>query len=198
MMNVKEYIRKILLLLILIIGLCSNKYACAKSNQDASYNAHYVVIYSFITESTSELSNTEIDWITRAIIYHAVSNNVQPLLVTALIKQESNFRHDAVSRAGAVGLTQIMPTTANGLGINQYDAWENIEGGVRYFSDQLKRFSYAGNYCWAYALAAYNAGPGAVQNYGGIPPYDETINYVQNVICLYADLVHKYEAYSNL
>ena len=105
----------------------------------------------------------------------AATYGVDVRLLELIAKKESNFRSDAVSHAGAMGIMQLMPATAEGLGVeNPFDARENIMGGAKYIADKLAMYS--GNV--SLALAAYNAGSGNVAKYGGVPPFAETQNYV--------------------
>lgn len=127
------------------------------------------------------------DQIDKLVSANATTFNVDPNLIKAIIANESGFNANATSNVGAQGLMQLMPGTASGLGVsNAYDPAQNVWGGSKYIKGLLDRFG--GD--MTRAVAAYNAGPGAVEKYGGVPPYAETQNYVQNVLSSY----EKYKA----
>ncbi|MCB1340784.1 MAG: lytic transglycosylase domain-containing protein [Pseudooceanicola sp.] len=95
-------------------------------------------------------------------------------LFARLVQQESGWNPNALSHKGAMGLAQLMPDTARSLGVDPADPYQNLEGGARYLAMQFREFG-----SWKLALAAYNAGPDAVKKYNGVPPYNETTNYVR-------------------
>ena len=121
------------------------------------------------------------EYLQRIITYYSDYYQVDPLLVSLIMEQESGYDPFALSSAGAMGLMQLMPDTAWMLGVEDpWDPEENVEGGVRYFAQQMDRFGRLD-----LALAAYNAGPGAVEQWGGLPPYPETVEYVSNILGRY-------------
>ena len=125
---------------------------------------------------TSNAPKTEVDGIIKK---YAKENNIDENLVKAVVKAESNFNSNAKSPVGAIGLMQLMPSTAKGLGVNNpLDPEQNIAGGTKYLKNLLNNFDGRIDL----ALAAYNAGSGAVKKYGGVPPYNETQNYVKRVL----------------
>lgn len=104
-------------------------------------------------------------------------HNIPEDLFLRLVRAESNFHPAARSSKGAIGLAQLMPGTARVLGVNPHDPHENLDGGARYLRQQYLKFG-----DWRLALAAYNAGPKAVERYRGVPPYRETQNYVKAIL----------------
>lgn len=113
----------------------------------------------------------------------ALRAGVDPALLASLVWAESGFRPDARSHAGAIGLSQLMPATAAGLGVDPHDPQQNLEGGARFLAEQLRRFGRP-----ELALAAYNAGPARVEAAGGIPAITETQTYVPRVMGYYQQL----------
>lgn len=111
----------------------------------------------------------------------SAKHQVDPDLVRAVMRVESGGNPNAVSSAGAIGLMQLMPNTARGLGVDPHDPLRNLEGGVRYLAQLYDK--YDGD--TVKTLAAYNAGSGRVDSYGGVPPFPETQRYVKNVLALY-------------
>jgi soluble lytic murein transglycosylase-like protein len=115
--------------------------------------------------------------VAEAIAQAAARHAVPSSLVEAVAWQESRFNQAAVSQKGAKGVMQLMPGTASALGVDPDDLRDNVDGGVAYLAQQMRRFGDL-----SLALAAYNAGPEAVVRFGGIPPYAETRNYVRAIL----------------
>jgi soluble lytic murein transglycosylase-like protein len=144
---------------------------------------------AFIKQINPRLGNAEASRIAQGIVGFSLKYGVDPRLIMAIVMVESGFNPNATSRVGAMGLGQLMPGTADGLGVrNAYDSVENIYGMVklvRTHLDDYRRRTDDEYEAIALALAAYNAGAGAVRRHGGVPPYRETQNYVRKVIGLY-------------
>jgi soluble lytic murein transglycosylase-like protein len=150
-----------------------SRYYGRESTQSA--NARIVAANS----AGHQFSQEEID---ASIAMAAARHNVDPNLVRAVIKVESNFNSNAVSRKGAIGLMQLMPSTARSLKVqNPFDPAQNIDGGVRHLKQLLDNYNGDVNL----TLAAYNAGSGAVARSAGVPRYAETQNYVRRITNLY-------------
>ena len=154
------------------------KFGDLLTNPSTRVNAN---IYTVQAGSGTEKITTK-EQIKNLVSRVARKHGVDEKLVNAVIKQESGFNPNAKSRVGALGLMQLMPATAKGLGVtNPLDPEENVEGGVKYLKSMLNKYN--GNIILA--LAAYNAGPGAVDKYDGVPPYKETQNYVRSILATY-------------
>lgn len=136
------------------------------------------------------LSETQTEWVARAILYAARAYHLDPILLGAVILVESGFNHGAVSHAGAIGFGQLMPGTARGLGVNPHHPLQNILGSARLLRGHLNAFSRWPDPLTA-ALAAYNAGGAAVVRHKGVPPYNETTRYVASVLSVYLRLSAK-------
>ena len=166
-----------------IILLQSNK-----ERQNSKTGEYYGFIFDWIKMYNPHYSETKINTITKAIISSSKKYNLDPRLILALLTVESAMDTGAVSSSGALGLGQLMPLTAQDLGVNAYDPEENIEGCAKYLSSMLK--TQTGDKI-ALGLACYNAGPGNVRRYGGIPPFSETKNYVLFIKFLYNDICNQ-------
>lgn len=138
--------------------------------------------YSGITNNNRSTTITSRARINELIDEYSQKYGLDSDFVKAVVKQESGFNEKATSKCGAMGLMQLMPGTAKALNVaDPYNARDNIEGGVKYLKGLMDRFD--GD--MKLALAAYNAGPNAVKKYNGIPPYNETQNYVRNIMSMY-------------
>lgn len=135
------------------------------------------VIVTTILEFNGDISVQAADRLGQMIETTADEYGVDPYLVTALVSQESAFYQSAMSPVGAMGLGQLMPETAAELGVNPKSSRENLDGCVRYLAQNLDAWSGSEDPI-ALALASYNAGAGNVEHYGGVPPFEETQNYV--------------------
>lgn len=146
---------------------------------------YYVKVVLYYNKT---LTDQEATYIAYHVLEKSYAFGVDARLIMGLISVESRFKPKAVSRAGARGLGQLMPGTAKYLGVgNSFDLEQNIYGTVKYIREQLDKFK-----SWDrpldFALAAYNAGPGAVERHKGIPPYRETVNYVKKVRSIFDHL----------
>jgi Soluble lytic murein transglycosylase and related regulatory proteins (some contain LysM/invasin domains) len=154
----------------------ANNFAATLSQANNQQSA----MVSNVTTSNYPISTNGGD-ITKMIHVAAAKYGVDPKLAMAVAETESGLSQDAVSPVGAVGVMQLMPETARSLGVhNINDPRENIDGGVHYLKQMLTTFG--GDV--TKAVAAYNAGPQAVKNYNGVPPYSETRDYVAKVLSL--------------
>ncbi len=154
-------------------------------------------IYTVIADDVASYNGNaeQVDWITNAICYASAQYQVDPLLITAVMETESHFSFGTfytTSSAGAIGLMQLMPDTASAIGVNPFDPLDNVLGGASYLRTCLDDFAGYGDYAVTDAVAAYNAGPQAVYNYGGCPPYAETQDYIVKVSDSYNRLLAYY------
>ena len=173
--------------LFLTLGICSSSLADIYRYQDKNGVWHFADIkkdtgYKLYLRTPKKRASQYIKEYEGIIMQASRRFKVDPSLVKALIKAESDFDNRAISSKGAQGLMQLMPETANAMEVtNPFSPEENIFGGTRYFSLLLERF----NNDKVLALAAYNAGPEAVESYGGFPPFPETEFFVAKVLDYY-------------
>jgi soluble lytic murein transglycosylase-like protein len=189
-------IRVIILLLLLCIPTLVFANDVGHGAMDGTTQRYYQIIYNaalYYSGLTPEWAN----WISLTIISYSYKYSINPLFATTMLIIESGLNHweyqDGVqvvkeSPSGALGFAQLMPGTAAALGVDPLDPEQNIEGGIKYLRQQLDRFQYAGVWGTDYAIAAYNCGPGKIKEYGGIPPYPETINYLHKFAQIYNQL----------
>jgi soluble lytic murein transglycosylase-like protein len=131
--------------------------------------------------------------IAESIVESGVQHEVDPFLLAALIAHESRFRPDCTSPGGAVGLGQLLPQTARGLGVDPFSPSQNVEGCAKYLAIQMRRWKHSPQKV-RLALASYNAGPGAVKRFGGVPPYRVTQRYVAKITQCQAAFSHEAKA----
>ena len=167
--------KKVMLIAIIVLG--------SLTSFSTTKNAYKDKIMNYMQKENPKLSTKDAESIYKTVMYFSNKYKVSSDLIFAIIDQESNYNYKDSSSAGAIGLMQIIPATANYLKINPYNSTQNIEGGVRYFKEMLDKYQKP-----SLALAAYNAGPGAVDKYSGIPPYKETTNYVKKISKIYQNL----------
>lgn len=123
---------------------------------------------------------SDVNTVKAAIVKHALEMGVDPAIALSIARTESGFRHEARSSHGAVGVFQLMPSTARRMGLNPYSLNDNIRGGIMYYKMMYKMFG-----SMELALAAYNAGPGNVKKYKAVPPYAETRRFVNKIMTDY-------------
>jgi hypothetical protein len=169
--------------LAVLLSTAASPASAAPTTMPASHLAEYAHV---LTQFNPNLSSLESNALADRVRIESLFYQLDPRLLVALVATESSWHPYAVSPVGARGLGQLMPGTAAGLGVDAFSPHDNLNGTARYLRGLLDRYAaYPQTQRYRLALAGYNAGPGAVERYGGIPPYSETQAYVRNVMSLY-------------
>lgn len=167
--------------LCLLLGLAAPARAIS-ATRPVPATPRSIAVYAAVLKSYNhELPDWQSKDLARHLLLTAAKWKVDPNMLAAIVSVESSWHTHALSYAGAIGLGQLMPGTAATLGVNPHDPVENLAGAARYLRGLLERFGSNPNR-YALVFAAYNAGPLAVQRYGGVPPYYETQHYVLKVL----------------
>lgn len=148
-------------------------------NTPETEKIHRALSINDTLQNEKNVKNTNLNFsqmLNQLIEQESSKENVSADLVRAVVKAESNGNPLAVSPKGAIGLMQLMPNTAKELGVDPYNPSENLKGGIRYLKNMANRYQDLDK-----TLAAYNAGPGAVDRHGGVPPFDETKQYIRRI-----------------
>ena len=140
----------------------------------------FTITVVFLLCSPVKANQHSVSNVKESIVKHSLELGIDPALALSIAKSESGFRHEARSSHGAVGVYQLMPSTAKRLGVDPYTLSGNIKGGLMYYKRLYKMFGST-----ELALAAYNAGPGIVSKYKRVPPYGETRHFVSNIMTEY-------------
>lgn len=135
---------------------------------------------ALVLMSFTQVQAANVSTVKAAIVKHSIEMGVDPAITLSIAKTESGFRHEARSSHGAVGVFQLMPSTARRMGLNPYSLDDNIKGGIMYYKSMYKMFG-----SMELALAAYNAGPGNVKKYRAVPPFSETRRFVARIMTDY-------------
>lgn len=130
--------------------------------------------------SCGQVQAANVDTVKAAIVKHSIEMGVDPAITLSIAKTESGYRHETKSAHGAVGVFQLMPSTARRMGLNPYSLDDNIKGGIMYYKSMYKMFG-----SMQLAVAAYNAGPAIVKKYNAVPPYAETKRFVSKIMSDY-------------
>lgn len=139
-----------------------------------------LLILALVLMSFTQVQAASVDTVKAAIVKHSIEMGVDPAITLSIAKTESGYKHETRSSHGAVGVFQLMPSTARRMGLNPYSLDDNIKGGIMYYKSMYKMFG-----SMELAIAAYNAGPGVVKRYKAIPPYKETKRFVSKIMSDY-------------